>query len=125
MAKIFGVLAASILLGASAAAQAPTPGQRIATGPAPTPIRGVESTRWDGEANLRMSASFLFGWKVGLAASTFPDLSLFTTLEHTDALNVSSLDASSLQKVNIVIPKNVDDNLQAGEIQAIQQKLLR
>ncbi len=125
MAKIFGVLATSILLAGSLAGQNPPAGQRNpATGPAPAPMRGVESTRWDAEANLRMSASFLFGWKVGLAASTFPDLSLFTTLEHTDALNVSSLDASSLQKVNIVIPKNVDYNLQAGEILAIQQKLL-
>jgi hypothetical protein len=123
MAKIIGVFATSILLAGSVAGQNASPGQRNpATGP--TPGRGVDSIRWDGEANLRMSASLFLGSKVGLAASTFPDLSLFTTLEHADALNVSYVDASSLQKVNIVIPKNVDYNLQTGEIQAIQQKLL-
>jgi type 1 glutamine amidotransferase/sugar phosphate isomerase/epimerase len=125
MAKIVDVLAASIVLGVSLSGQAPPEGQRNPrSGPAPNPMRGVESVRWDAEANLRMSATSLLGWKVGLAASTFPDLSFFTTLERTDALNVSNVEASSLQKVNIVIPKDVDDSLQAGEIQAIQQKLL-
>lgn len=84
---------------------------------------GTEATRWDAEANLRMSAASIFGWKVGLAASTFPSLSLFKTLEHADALSVSYLDASSLQKVNLTIPKRVDYNLQSGEIGAIREKL--
>ncbi len=127
MTKVISVLATSILLAGSIVGQTPhaqAPGQSLAPQALALAVRGVDSKRWDGETNLRMSASSLLGWKVALRASAFPDLSLFTTLEDTDALSVSYLEASGLQKVNVVIPKKVDPNLQAGEIQAIQQKLL-
>lgn len=91
---------------------------------APTPCRpGSEAMRWDSEANMRMGAPAILGWKIGLAASTFPDVNLFTTIEHADSLSLSYLDASSLQKVNLTIPKYVDYNLQPGEISAIQEDL--
>jgi type 1 glutamine amidotransferase len=91
---------------------------------APSPCRaGTEAMRWDTEANFRMGANALLGWKIGLAASSFPDSSLFTTIGRADALSLSYLDASSLQKVNLTIPKYVDYNLQPGEISAIHEEL--
>lgn len=91
---------------------------------APSPCRpGSEATRWDTEANFRMGATALLGWKIGLAASSFPNSSLFTSIGRADALSLSYLDASSLQKVNLTIPKYFDYNLQPGEISAIQEEL--
>ncbi|MGH9572260.1 MAG: ThuA domain-containing protein [Candidatus Acidiferrales bacterium] len=91
---------------------------------APSPCRpGSEATRWDSEANFRMGATALLGWKIGLAASSFPDSNLFTSIGRADALSLSYLDASSLQKVNLTIPKYFDYNLQPGEISAIQEEL--
>jgi type 1 glutamine amidotransferase len=91
---------------------------------APSPCRaGSEAMRWDSEANFRMGANALLGWKIGLAASSFPDSSLFTIIGRADALSLSYLDASSLQKVNLTIPKYVDYNLQPGEISAIHEEL--
>lgn len=91
---------------------------------APSPCRpGSEATRWDTEANFRMGATALLGWKIGLAASSFPDSNLFTSIGRADALSLSYLDASSLQKVNLTIPKYFNYNLQPGEISAIQEEL--
>jgi type 1 glutamine amidotransferase/sugar phosphate isomerase/epimerase len=87
------------------------------------PRPGREATRWEPWSAMRMAAAPILGWKVGIAADSFPHLTLSTTLERTDALSLSYIEASSSQEVNEGVPKNVDYNLQPGEIQAIQDKL--
>ena len=72
---------------------------------------------------MRMAAGTVLGWKVGISADSFPHNTLFTTLVDTDALKLSNIEASSSQKVDQGIPKNVDYNLQPGEIKGIQDKL--
>ena len=90
----------------------------------PTPCRaGSEATRRDSEANMRMGAAGILGWKIGLAAGAFPSSSLFAAIERADALSLSYLEASSSQNVNLTIPKYLDYNLQPGEISAVQDEL--
>jgi type 1 glutamine amidotransferase/sugar phosphate isomerase/epimerase len=72
---------------------------------------------------MRTAAAPLLGWKVGTAADSFPHLTLFETLERTDELSLSNVEASSTQQVNDGIPKDVDYHLQPGEVQAIHDKL--
>ncbi len=72
---------------------------------------------------MRMAAGTVLGWKVGISANSFPHNTLFTTLADTDALKLSNIEASSSQKVDEGIPKNLDYNLQPGEIKAVQDKL--
>ncbi len=84
---------------------------------------GREAMRWEPWSAMRMAAAPILGWKVGIAADSFPHLTLSTTLERTDALSLSYIEASSSQKVSEGIPKNADNNLQPGEVPAIQDKL--
>jgi type 1 glutamine amidotransferase/sugar phosphate isomerase/epimerase len=72
---------------------------------------------------MRMAAGTVLGWKVGISADSFPHNTLFTTLVDADALKLSNIEASSSQKVDEAIPKNLDYNLQPGEIKGIQDKL--
>ncbi len=87
------------------------------------PRPGREAVRWEPWSAMRMAAAPILGWKVGIAAASFPHLTLSNTLERADALSLSYIEASSSQKVNEGVPKNVDYHLQSGEIQAIQDKL--
>jgi type 1 glutamine amidotransferase/sugar phosphate isomerase/epimerase len=90
-------------------------------GTGPTP--GREAIRWEPWSAMRTAAAPLLGWKVGIAADSFPHLTLSETLDRTDALGLSNIEASSDQHVNDGIPKDVDYHLQTGEIQAIHDKL--
>jgi type 1 glutamine amidotransferase/sugar phosphate isomerase/epimerase len=72
---------------------------------------------------MRTAAAPLLGWKVGIAADSFPHLTLSETLERTDELSLSNVEVSSTQQVNDGIPKAVDYHLQPGEVQAIHDKL--
>jgi type 1 glutamine amidotransferase/sugar phosphate isomerase/epimerase len=127
-------LLALILASAVPSALAQSPGQTATTasgsgqngfqgnrGTGPTP--GREAKRWEPWSAMRMAAAPLLGWKVGIAADSFPHLTLSETLERTDGLSLSNVEASSTQQVNDGIPKGVDYHLQPGEVQAIHDKL--
>jgi len=127
-------LLALILASAVPAALAQTPGQPATTtsgsgqnglqgnrGTGSTP--GREAKRWEPWSAMRTVAAPLLGWKVGIAAESFPRLTLSKTLERTDELSLSNVEASSTQQVNDEIPKDVDYHLQPGEVQAIHDKL--
>jgi type 1 glutamine amidotransferase/sugar phosphate isomerase/epimerase len=112
------------------AALAQSPGQPAASGNGGVqgnrgsgPQPGREAQRWEPWSAMRTAAGPLLGWKVGIAADSFPHLTLAETLERTDELSLSNIEASSSQRVNEGIPKNVDYHLQPGEIQAIHDKL--
>jgi type 1 glutamine amidotransferase/sugar phosphate isomerase/epimerase len=90
-------------------------------GTGPTP--GREAKRWEPWSAMRTAAAPILGWKVGIAADSFPHLTLSETLERTDELSLSNIEATSNQKVNDGIPKDVDYRLKPGEIQAIHDKL--
>ena len=124
--RTFSCLLALMLAAAVPSAGAQSPGQtatREQRGGPNAPRPGREASRWEPWSAMRMAAAPILGWKVGIAAESFPHLTLSTTLERADALSVSYIEASSSQKVNEGIPKNVGYNLQPGEIQAIQDKL--
>src|ERR1700761_7369333 len=127
-------LLALILASAVSSALAQSPGQtapaaggngqlgvQVNRGTGPTP--GREAKRWEPWSAMRTAAAPLLGWKVGIAAESFPHLTLAETLERTDALSLSNIEATSNQKVNDGVPKYVDYHLQPGEIQAIHDKL--
>jgi type 1 glutamine amidotransferase/sugar phosphate isomerase/epimerase len=125
--RIFSSFFALILSSAVPSALAQTPGQAATGQPArlpgqPSPA-GREAKRWEPWSAMRMAAAPILGWNAGIAADNFPHLTLFTTLEGTDALHLSNIEGSSSQKVDEGIPKNVDYNLQPGEVKAIQDKL--
>jgi type 1 glutamine amidotransferase/sugar phosphate isomerase/epimerase len=127
-------LLALILASAVSSALAQSPGQTATAasgngqvgvqgnrGTGPTP--GREATRWEPWSAMRTAAAPILGWKVGIAAESSPHLTLSETLERTDALSLSNIEASSNQQVNDGIPKDVDYHLQSGEMQAIHDKL--
>src|SRR5882757_4862269 len=109
--RIFSASLALILTSVvPSSALAQTPGQ--ATGqptrlPGQPPLEGREATRWEPWSAMRMAAGTVLGWKVGISADSFPHQNLFTTLVDADALKLSNIEASSGQKVDARIPKNV------------------
>ncbi|HTF65505.1 MAG TPA: ThuA domain-containing protein [Edaphobacter sp.] len=111
----------------SAAPAAPAPGSLDAADrrtSAPPPMRGTESKRWESWSNMRMAASPLLGWKIGIRADAFPNLYLADALEKIDGLSIGNVEIFSNQKFDMEIPKNVDDKLYPDEVRAVTDKLI-
>src|SRR5690242_9949879 len=49
-----------------------------------------------------------FGWRVGIPAAAFKQLTFSEALTKADSLGVASVEASNLQKVSHEVPKNLD-----------------
>jgi type 1 glutamine amidotransferase len=86
--------------------------------PAQVEVRGSEWVR------LRSAARLIFGWQVGIAASSFPQATFFEAVDRAaDPLFLRVIEGSAAQKVSAEIPKNLDASLSAEEIEAVKRKL--
>ena len=63
------------------------------------------------------------GWKLGIDARTRAKLD-FDEAIRIDALGLGYVEASDRQKLDMEIPKYVTYKLQAGEVNAIEDKLI-
>jgi type 1 glutamine amidotransferase/sugar phosphate isomerase/epimerase len=130
MVKIIGVLATSLFAAGVLAAQVsqpvlqPAPQRVPAEEPAPTPVRGIDSKRWEPWSAMRTAADQVLGWKIGMRSDAFPGASFGEALVDTDALSLGNIEAFSDQKFDIDIPKAIDDTLYPDEVRAITDKLI-
>ena len=97
-------------------------------GPPPTarvviPGRGVESKRWEPWSAMRTAAASVLGWKVGVAADSFSQLSFSEAVDKADALSVGDIEGFSTEKVSEEVPKALGPELQPGEMRAVKDKL--
>jgi sugar phosphate isomerase/epimerase len=78
--------------------------------------------------NNKLTASILaqekLGWRLGLTAYSFKDLTLFETIDKAAALGIWYLDGLNVQKVSAEIDKNFDYSLSKQELLAVRGKLL-
>jgi type 1 glutamine amidotransferase/sugar phosphate isomerase/epimerase len=121
----FGVLAMIVFASGFVMAQVspPAPNRVPAEEPAPTPIRGIESTRWEPWSAMRTAAEPILGWKIGMRSTSFPGASFAQAIKDTDDLRLGNIEVFSNQKFNVDIPKNVDDTLYPDEVRAITDEL--
>src|SRR4051794_29913805 len=89
-------------------------------GSAQTPGRGrggVESiaTRPPDSHSIPGAATGLMGWRVGLPAAAFRQLTFSDAAAKVDAAGLGFIEGSSDQKVSAAIAKNLDYNLSADE----------
>jgi hypothetical protein len=90
-----------------------------------TPGRGGVpsiSVRTDSHT-IRGTVAGLMGWRVGLAASAFGQLTFSDAAAKVDAAGLAFIVGSSEQKVSAEIPKNLDYNLSADEIGKVRTRL--
>jgi type 1 glutamine amidotransferase/sugar phosphate isomerase/epimerase len=97
-------------------------------GPAAAPAIPNLSLRPTGASlgTIRVGAAdnnIWFGWKVGIPAANFRQLTLSEALAKSDTLGVTGVEAASSQKISPEIPKSLDYHLQPGEIAAVQRRL--
>jgi len=114
-------------------AQQPPPGGQArggpgGRGPAPPPVIPNLSERPTGNSlgTIRGGASdnnIWFGWRVGIPAAEFRQLTLSEALARVDTLGVTGIEASSTQRISPEIPKNLDYHLQPGEQAAVLRRL--
>jgi len=64
-----------------------------------------------------------FGWRVGIPAADFKQLTFAEAITKSDTLGVTGVEASSSQRIAPEIPKNLDYHLQAGERAAVVRRL--
>lgn len=78
--------------------------------------------------NNRLTASVLaqekLGWRLGLTAWTFKDLTLMETIDKAAELGIWYMDGLNVQKVSQELDKNFDQNLSREELLMIRRKLL-
>ncbi len=76
----------------------------------------------------KLTASILaqekYGWRLGLTAYSFKDLTLFETIDQAAELGIWYLDGLNVQKVSAAMDKDFDYNLTQAELLAIRKKLL-
>jgi type 1 glutamine amidotransferase/sugar phosphate isomerase/epimerase len=78
--------------------------------------------------NNKLTASILaqekLGWRLGLTAWTFKDLTLMETIDKAAELGIWYMDGLNVQKVSPELDKNFDHNLSREELMMIRRKLL-
>ena len=80
--------------------------------------------RWESSwATFRTAAADLLGWKVGVPASAFGQLTFSEAAAKTDALGLASIEGYSTQRVSAEISKNLDFNLSPDELAAVRTRL--
>lgn len=108
---------------------APPAAGRGGGGRSNTPVSGSASVRPTGSSlgTIRLGAAdekIWFGWKVGVAAATFVDLTWSEAAAKSDALGLGSVEGFDTQRVSYEIPKPLDYHLQAGEQTAVRNRLI-
>jgi hypothetical protein len=78
--------------------------------------------------NNKITSSVLaqekLGWRLGLTAWTFKDLTLLETIDKAAELGIWYMDGLNVQKVSADIDKNFDYNLSREELMVIRAKLI-
>lgn len=78
--------------------------------------------------NNKLTASVLaqekLGWRLGLTAWTFKDLTLLETIDKAAELGIWYMDGLNVQMVSPELDKNFDHNLSEEELRMIRRKLL-
>jgi type 1 glutamine amidotransferase/sugar phosphate isomerase/epimerase len=128
MRAVFVMIVAGAVIGS---AQVPggggvSPPQAAGQGSSSTiagPAPGSASGRMEDWAKLRTAAFPVLGWRVGIAADRFRNLTFFDAAGKADDLGLGNIQGSSTQKVSAEIPKNLDYNLQAGELAGVRERL--
>ena len=81
------------------------------------------TTRPADSRSIQGAATGLMGWRVGLSGNAFRDLTFSEAAAKVDAAGLGFIEGSSGQKVSAAIPKNLDYNLSADEIEAVRHRL--
>ncbi|HEY0263063.1 MAG TPA: ThuA domain-containing protein [Granulicella sp.] len=89
----------------------------------PPPLRGIEAKRWESWSNMRMGATAMLGWKIGIQSNAFPNTYFTEALSRIDGLSLGTAEVASDQKFDVSIPKNIDSHLHADEVRAVLDKL--
>ena len=98
------------------------------TAAAQTPGRGRGgvpsiSTRPPDSHSIPGAATSLMGWRVGIPATAFRQLTFSDAAAKVDAAGLGFIEGSSDQKVSAAIAKNLDYNLSADELAAVRHRL--
>ncbi|MGE0407219.1 MAG: ThuA domain-containing protein [Candidatus Korobacteraceae bacterium] len=72
---------------------------------------------------LRSGVSSILGWRLGTSAKAFPHDTLDTAGAAADAAEIMFIAGSSKQKINELVPKNLDAKLKPGEMQEVRDRL--
>jgi type 1 glutamine amidotransferase/sugar phosphate isomerase/epimerase len=115
-----------VLIAAASACFAQTPPPGGGRGSAPAIPNLSQRPTGSSLGTIRVGAAdnnIWFGWRVGVPASAFRQLTLSEALAKSDTLGVTGVEASSLQKVSFEVPKNLDYRLQQGERAAVVRRL--
>ena len=72
---------------------------------------------------MRSAAAAILGWKIGVQADSFRQLSFYDAGAQVDLAGVGYFEGFSTQKFNEEIPKNVDWHLAPGEVNAVRDRL--
>ena len=96
--------------------------------PAPAPGAGnrpavSSSVRLEDWALFRSAASPILGWKVGVPARAFLQLTFSEAAARADALGLAAIEGFSGQKFSAEIPKNLDYRLTSNEREAVRDRL--
>ena len=93
--------------------------------PAPANARPAisASVRLEDWALFRSAAAPVLGWKVGIPAIEFRQLTFSEAAAKVDALGLANIAGSNLQKFSLEIPKNLDYKLAPGELDAVRDRL--
>lgn len=120
------VILAAVLIG-SAQVPAPAPGGGTAgrggAGPFGPPPPISSSVRLEDWALLRSAAFGILGWRVGIPAEAFRQLTFSEAAAKADALGLAAIEGFSTQKFSAEIPKNLDYNLTPNELTAVKDRL--
>src|SRR5437016_2958112 len=126
MRKVTGLMIASLAVWAfcglvPASAQTP-PTAPAAVKPAEPPAVPPQAPPMR-RAEIRREITGALGWKVGIPANAFSQLTFLEAAEKAEALGVMSIEGFSSQRVSADIAKNLDANLSPDELTAIKAHL--
>jgi len=112
-----------VVLAVTAFAQPPRGTSQQAGAASSSPPAGTASVRLEDWGQMRTAASPILGWKVGVATSSFRQLTFSEAAGKADALGVANIQGFSEQKLSPEIPKNLDYKLAPGELTAVRDRL--
>ena len=108
------ILVAALICFSQTPAAAPGAGNRPAIS---------SSVRLEDWALFRSAASPILGWKVGVPARAFQQLTFSEAAARADALGLAAIEGFSEQKFSAEIPKNLDYKLTSNEREAVRDRL--
>src|SRR5713101_8172850 len=113
-------VACILIVTAALIAFSQTPGPGPGAGNRPAVSASVRLEDW---ALFRSAASPILGWKVGVPARAFRQLTFSEAAAKADALGLAAIEGFSAQKFSAEIPKNLDYKLTSNEREAVRDRL--